>query len=410
MKILQINNCHFRRGGADIAYLNTGELLKFQGHEVLHFSQANTNNEEADTEAYFINRINYFKNSFFGNAISIPRLFYSTEAKNKISHLIIDFKPDIAHIHLHKLYITSSILPILKKHNIPIVITLHDYGMLCPHNLMLDGKMNICKKCVRGTALNCIINKCNRNNIIYSCFSSFEYIFQAKFYPFEKYFNKIIAVSKFGQKLHQESGIFRRKIDHIYNFYPNIELLGNNYPGEYFLYFGRLSKEKGIKTLINAWIKKERKSILKIVGTGEMYEELIYITTKHPNIEITGYKSGDDLKLLIKKAFFIIVPSEWYENNPLTIIEAYANGKPVIGANVGGIPEIIVNNKTGFLFTMKDVNELSNIIEHAENLSPESYKQMSFDARTFANNNFSSQNHYTKLIELYKNAIKEYHK
>lgn len=406
MKILQINSCHYRRGGADVAYLNTGILLEYYGHEVYYFSQENNKNFTSKSLKYFIKEINFFGNSCLKSFFSIPRFFYSFEAKNNISRLLIDLKPDIAHIHLYKANLTSSILPELKKHKIPVIITLHDYDMLCPQNLMLDGKMNICSKCVTGSALNCIIYKCNRNNFLFSCISSFEFFFRTTFFPFEKYFNKIIAVSKFGQKLHQESGKFRSEIYHLYNFYPNIELNEiNKTKGIYFLYFGRLSKEKGLMTLYSAWISKIRGSVLKIVGIGEMYNEMRILTSNNSNIELLGFKSGNELNTLIRDASFVIVPSEWYENNPLTIIEAYANGKPVIGSKIGGIPEIIDDGNTGYLFEMKSVQELSNKISIAENIDDKEYLRLSINARNFAKKHFNPVNHYNSLINHYKQTI-----
>ncbi|HET9570200.1 MAG TPA: glycosyltransferase [Bacteroidales bacterium] len=407
MKILQINNCHYSRGGADIVYLNTGKLLEDHGHQVFYFSQKNQKNIYAATSNYFVNETNYFRNSFFEKLFSIPRFFYSLEARKKISKLIIDLHPDVAHFHLYKAVLTPSILMELKKHKIPTIITLHDYGFLCPHNSMLNGKLNICSRCVKGSALNCIVHKCNRNNIFLSSISAFEYLFQRTFFPFEKYFDHIISVSKFGQKLHQNSGYFKRSVDHLYNYYPKIETTEPNCTkGNYFLFLGRLSVEKGIKTLFSAWLNTDRNSMLKVVGTGEMFDELNQMSKDNHNIQLLGFKSGNDLDVLIREASFIIVPSEWNENNPLTIIEAYANGKPVIGSNAGGIPEIIQNGKTGFLFEMKSVKELSDIIDFAEKTNEQEYSRLSANARQFAVDNFAEDKHYNSLMSIYNNLLK----
>jgi glycosyltransferase involved in cell wall biosynthesis len=406
MKILQINNIHFRRGGADIVYLNTGQLLENYGHQVFYFSQENEKNENTNSKDYFVKETNYFDKSFLSKIYSIPRFFYSNESKNNLTKLISDLKPDAAHIHLYKGTLTPSILQALKTNTVPVIITLHDHGLLCPHNSMLDGKMNICTRCVNGSALNCITNKCNRNNLMLSTISSLEYIFHKTFFPFEKYFDSIIAVSKFGQKLHMDSGQFSRKVDHLYNFYPNLsntEICSTK--GEYILYFGRLSAEKGIKTLFSSWIMEERKSTLKVVGTGELFEELNTIASETSTIHMLGFKSGEELNKLIRESSFIIVSSECNENNPLTIIEAYANGKPVIGSNVGGIPEIINDGETGFLFEMGSVNDLSDKITKAETIDEEEYYRLSTNARKFADEHFSEESHYNALMSIYNNLI-----
>jgi glycosyltransferase involved in cell wall biosynthesis len=408
MKILQVNNCHFRRGGADIVYLNTGEILENHGHEVFYFSQENEKNDNSNSNYYFVKETNYFDKSFLSKIYSIPRFFYSNESKSKLSKLIKDLKPDLAHIHLYKGVLTPSILQVLKSNDVPVIISLHDYGLLCPHNLMLDGKMNICTRCVNGSALNCITHKCNRNNLMLSTISSLEFIFHKAFFPFDKYFDKIIAVSKFGQSIHQKSKSLFDKIVHLYNFYPDLNQTEiNTKKGGYILYFGRLSAEKGVETLFSAWLKYDRKSKLKIVGTGELFEELNKIAIQTSNIEMLGFKSGDELNTLIREASFIIVPSEWYENNPLTIIEAYANGKPVIGSNVGGIPEIINDGETGFLFEMGSVKDLSDKITKAELIDREEYYRLSTNARKFADEHFSEESHYQSLISVYENLIKD---
>jgi glycosyltransferase involved in cell wall biosynthesis len=406
MKILQINSCHYRRGGADVVYLNTGKLLENHGHIVYYFSQESSENLESTTSKYFIKETDYFDKSFLYKIYSVPRFFYSNEAKSQISKLVTELKPDVAHIHLYKGVLTPSILLELKKNKIPVVITLHDYGFLCPHNSMLDGQMNICDKCIQGTALNCIINKCNRNNLILSTVSSLEFIFQKTFFPFEKYFDRIIAVSKFAQTLHQKSGQFKRKIDHLYNFYPNIDKKElNSKKGTYFLYFGRLSPEKGLKTLFSAWLTKNRKSKLKVVGNGELFDELSQLASGNKSIEMLGYKTGLELIEIIREASFIIVSSECNENNPLTIIEAYSKGKPVIGSNTGGIPEIIDDGNTGYIFEMKSVEDLSDKIEMAESINEKEYARLSENSRSFAELHFSEETHYNALLGIYKELI-----
>ena len=406
MRILQINNIHYKRGGADVVYLNTGKLLDKKGHKIFYFSQKNEKNDDLYSEEYFIDEVNYFDKSLIDKVFTIPRFFYSYEAKKKLSKLIKEIQPHLAHVHLYKGFLTPSILIALKENKVPIVITLHDYGLLCPHNLMLDGNMNICSRCVNGSALNCIINKCNRNDLLLSTISSIEYIFHRDIIPFEKYFNKIIAVSKFGKKIHLESGKFKGKIAHLYNFYPNLSLtVPNIEKGNYFIYFGRLSKEKGILTLCNAWIREERKLKLKIVGTGELFDELQEKFNNKSNIEILGYKSGLELINLIQESAFVIVPSEWYENNPLTIIEAYANGKPVIGSDTGGIPEIINHGATGFIFEMGSVKGLSDMLIQAESITEIEYQSLSINARKFAEDNFSEDMHYNSLIDIYNSVL-----
>ena len=276
---------------------------------------------------------------------------------------------------------------------------------------MLDGKLNISEKCITGSVFNCVKDKSNRNSYLLSLVSTFEYIFHSIFFPFDKYFDTIVAVSKFSQSKHLESTKFKWSIDHLYNFSPllniNAELIKQK--SSYLLYFGRLSKEKGIKTLIKAFAGIKGNIKLKVVGTGSLELELNkYIYENNiSNIEMVGYKSGDTLHKLIKEAFFVVVPSEWYENNPMTIIESYCFGVPVIGSRVGGIPEIIDEDQTGFTFEMGNVNDLMITINKAINLSKDEYFKMKHNARLFSEKNFSPSHHYKDLIRLYNRTIEQ---
>ena len=414
MKILQINNCHFRRGGADIVYINTGELLTNYGNDVSYFSVKNKFNIKTCYSKYFVNSVNYFPSSFLKRVIKVPRFFYSFEAARKLQNLLRNCRPDIAHVHLYKGGLTSSILWVLKKNKIPILVTLHDYGFIDPHNLLLDGNLNISESTINGSAFNCFFQRSNRNSYFLSLISTMEYLFHSIFFPFDKSFDSIIAVSLFSKFKHLESKKFNWSIDHLYNFSPlldkNIVTFANK--NSYLLFFGRLSKEKGVETLIDAISILSSNVLLKIVGSGELEEKLKDIISKRKlsNIEMLGYKNGDELYNLIKLSSFVVVPSKWYENNPMTIIESYSFGVPVIGSRVGGIPEIIQEDITGFTFKMGDASDLARTISKALNLTEKEYLEMTINARRFAQTNFSPQEHYEKLMKIYNKIILKYKK
>jgi glycosyltransferase involved in cell wall biosynthesis len=175
--------------------------------------------------------------------------------------------------------------------------------------------------------------------------------------------------------------------------------------GSYYLYFGRLSHEKGLVTLINAFNALPDLR-LKIVGEGPMESSLREIAGA--NIEFCGYQSGDTLRTTIRDSKAIVVPSEWYENNPMTIIEASMAGVPTIGARIGGIPEIIVEGKTGYIFTSKSASELTEAVSKLESLTPEQYQTMSLECRKFADEKFSSRALYDKIIKFYTSILESY--
>jgi glycosyltransferase involved in cell wall biosynthesis len=408
MKILQINNFHLRRGGADIVYLNTINLLKKHGEQVIDFSQISSNNENSQYADSFVDNFDILKFPFYKKLIKTPRQLYSFETKQKLSQLIEKTKPDIAHIHLYKGVLTASILSVLKKYDIPAAITLHDYSLLCPRNILFNAENKICEKCITSTSLNCVIHRCNRKNFFYSTINFIEYNLNNKFFKPERNFDKIIAVSLFSFNKHLLRKNLRNHLVHLYNFSPGLEEIEvNNTKGKYFLYFGRLSIEKGLSTLIEAFGRLDKSYSLKIVGTGPLQAEIKKQVqlNKCSNVEILGYKSGMELNCLIRNSSFVIVPSEWYENNPMTIVEAFSYGKPVIGSRVGGIPELIFEGRTGFGFEMANITDLIKVIQKANGLTKDEYLVMSKNARNFAIENFSEESHYKKLINLYSEML-----
>jgi len=410
MKILQINNCHYRRGGADVVYLNTYELLRRKGHDVKCFSSINKNNINFGQNNFFTKDIKFFNINLFQKFTIFFRFFYSIDNRNKIKSLLKLNHFDIAHVHTYKGTLTPSILLELKKHNIPIVFTAHDYGLMDPHNALMNGRFEISENTINKYPFYTVIDKANRNSYLYSFITFLEYKFNNIIFPFEKNFKKVICVSKFSFNKHLECNRFNFNLEHLYNFIPNLNKLKTNpIKGKYFLYSGRLSVEKGIMTLLNSWENVENDIILKIAGDGPLREEIIFFIKekKMSNIQYVGFKQKNELFDLILNSSFQIVPSECYENNPLAIIESYAMGKPVIASNIGGIPEIVKDNQTGFLFEMKNLKNLSNIINHSAKINDKDYLHLSKNSRKFAQENFSEDVHYLKLMTIYSNLILE---
>lgn len=408
MKILLINNCHYRRGGADVVYLNTGDLLESRGHNVAYFSTKSEYNYPSPYSGFFINDIDALKLNFIEQLVFMPRKLYSWQSGRNLEKVINQFKPDLAHIHLYKGGLTAAILPVLRKRRVPTVITLHDYSLLCPRNIMIDGNGNICERCLTATRLNCVYHRCNRRNLYYSIVNYLEFVINNNLFNPKHYFRKIICVSRFNYLKHSLHPLFRDRFIHLYNFYPLLSQSSpNTQKGNYLLFYGRLAPEKGVMTLINTWKRLSKDVHLKIIGEGAM-SAMIKDEIKSSNlsnIEFLGFRKGEELFGYIRNASFVLVPSEWYENNPLTIVEAYSSGKPVIGSNIGGIPELILEGKTGFLFTMGDSAALEVKINIAVNMSSNDYLTMSETAYRFACDKFSEKTHYRDLLNIYSEVV-----
>lgn len=412
MKILLIDNFFYRKGGAEVVFLNTGKLLEEHGEEVVYFSQKWDKNLSCKDEKYFSQGISADTQGVINKIKGVSKYFYNREAATMIEKLIVAEKPDVAHIHLFWGGISPSVLKALKKYNVPVVHTVHDYRMICPAYAFRDISGNVCEKCKGGKYYKCIANRCSRGNIVMSALMSMEMYFRNAFINPRKYIDGFMFVSNFAKNKHfeHEPGFRDCRCVTMYNFQDasvlaNVDDTIDTYDS-YYLFYGRLSEEKGIKTLIQA-MKQFPNLKLKIVGTGPLEDELkkLCVENKLGDVEFLGFKSGDELFDLVRRAKFTCVPSEWYENNPMTIIEAYTLRTPVIGAAIAGITEIVDDGNTGYLFESGNVNSLVEAIKKSAEISKDDYIKMKDNADEFADENFDKEKYYNKLIDLYKATI-----
>lgn len=407
MKILLINNFHYEFGGASVVYLNTARILENQGHQVIFFSIKDDNNLQTDSEKYFINRKIKVGVNNKNNAKKFTNYFYNKQAATNLDLLLKENKPDIAHIHLFYGGITSSILPVLKKNGVPIVYTAHDYRLICPAYTFLNGSGNICESCKGHAFYKCTINRCSKGNLLQSFVMSLEMYYRNIFFSPNKYIDAFIFVSNFSKikNLQYMPKLANKSTLVLYNS-SKIERIDTKIKENYFLYYGRISHEKGLLTLLSVF-KNLPNVYLKIVGTGPLLQKLkVYVNdNKLNNVDFLGFKTGKELIEIVSKAYFVIVPSEWYENNPMTIVESYSLGTPVIGAEIGGISEIIVNAETGYTFVSRDSEDLENKIKTSMSLSKEQYSKMCFKANDFALKYFNETEYYSQIIDFYTNVI-----
>lgn len=407
MKVLQINNYHYVRGGSDRVYFETSKLLEKNGHDVLFFSVKDELAEKHYSDKYFIEPFNYENIGSLNKIKMAVQFLYNKEAHDNLELLIKNEKPDIAHLHIFYGHLTSSILPVLAKYNIPAVMSVHDYRMLCPANVMRDNEGKICEKCSEGNYFNCMFGKCTKQSLVYSSIAAMECFVRDRFFPYEKYIDKFIMVSQFIMDKHiQYKPSLISKCEQVYNFIDLDKYSPNFSHEDYYLYFGRLSREKGVMTLLKAW-RNFPDLQLKIVGTGEIEEDAKRYIDRYNmvNVELVGFLNGDALFDVVKKSKFICVPSEWYENNPMTVIEGFALGKPVIGAKIGGIPELIMEGFNGYLFDSGDLDDLTNSIKKAESVSDDHYSLLGKNARNFAEEHFNESKHYKELLKVYERLL-----
>lgn len=413
MKIILINNFHYLKGGSEAVYFNTAELLKEHGHEVIFFSFRREENTLCNQEKYFVN---------VGSSLcQLKAYFYNKEAAQQLEKLLKAEKPDIAHVHLFWGGLSPSIFKILKKHRVPLVHTAHDYRMVCPSYTFKDGAGKACERCKKWNYYQCALHRCSKGSIVQSMLMTLEmYIRQLLFNPL-KNISGFVFVSHFSEQKHIEHqpGFQRANRIVLYNYTNPLFSLDLSMKDDYFLFFGRLSFEKGIPTLLKVFARHPELQ-LKIVGTGPLEETLKaeYPTKEsaltgapvqpqkcYENIQFVGYHSGETLAELVRSARFVCVPSECYENNPMTIVESYSYGTPIIGADIGGIPEILDEGITGYLFKSGDVDDLDRVISIAASVDEQKYINLCNSAYEFYRKNFSEQHHYERLIDFYQQTM-----
>ncbi len=407
MKILLINKFLYPKGGDAISTLKTGKLLSGKGQEVFYWGMKYPANPEYPYSEYFVDNVDYEGDLSLTQKMSDSfNILYSLEAKRKIEKFIKIIRPDIVHLHNFAHQISPSILDVFRKYNIPTVMTMHDYKMVCPsYTMFSNGKP--CEKCKNGRYYWCFIKKCTKNSSAKSLINVIEMYLHHKILHIYKGIDIFISPSIFLKNKLQEMG-FRQKTVHLFNFLDTKDYLPEfGSKDKTICYLGRLSEEKGLFRLLEAMRSINTK--LKIIGDGPIREDLKEKVRKEnlKNVSFLGYKSGSELKGEVRKSMALVIPSEWYENNPIAVLEAFALGKPVIGARIGGIPELVKDEQTGFVFESGNLDDLRDKIKHLLRNSGLAI-DMGKNARKFVEENFNSEKYYRELMKIYKMAIKSH--
>ena len=410
MKILLVNKFHYIKGGSETYYFGLGELLEKSGHDVIYFSMKDDKNKPCPQEKYFVENVDF--NAPMGKFKLMKtalKMLYSREAKKKFKKLILDEKPDIIHLNIFQSQLTGSIVDVAHKYRIPIVYTAHDLKSVCPNYQMLNHG-EVCEKCLHGKYINCFKTSCMKDSRLKSLLATME----ADVYKRRKTYRKmdlIITPSEFYKRKIDEAKIADCPVIHMTNFLPQ----GTQYSavskvGDYILYFGRLSREKGIITLVEAYSRSNCDLPLYIVGTGPVKEEVegkIKELSMVDKIKLLGFKSGRELKDIVAASRCVVLPSEWYENGPYSIMEAMAAGKPVIVSNLGGLPELVDDGVTGYIVPAKDAEKLAEAIKKMSDMPSRHLLAMGQAATQKAKFMFDAQKYAREIIEKYGDLLDE---
>ena len=408
MKILLINWSWYPTGG-DWTYVeNIHKLYESHGHEVIPFSTHNKKNVFSSFSKNFVSSYDFKelnKSKTINNGIKAIRTsVVSSDALYKLDRVLNEHDIQVAHLHNIHHYITPAIVEKLHKKGIKILWTLHDYKIICPENSFVsNGKL--CEKCMDGSFYHCALNRCKKNSVLASALASFEayYYHKKKTYQLVDCYlcPSVFIMEKFKQFGFDAKKLFLTnscydisRIDTFIEQHTNfVTQTGND---KFILYVGRLEDIKGVKTLIMA--VKDTGIKLKIAGMGNAQEEIHSLVTREniSNVEMLGLINKNEVFELTQKAAFGVCPSEWYENFPFSISETFLFSKPVVGSNIGGIPELVIDGKTGLLFEAGNIPEMrSRLLQlwNDETLT----SLMGVHARVHAYDLYNYKNHWDKI-------------
>jgi len=404
VNVLLVNKYFYPRGGSERTLFDTAALLQAEGHGVSYFSMSHPSNRETSFSRFFVSEIDYERpGSPVRNARAAARLLYSTEARTKLARLLDAARPDIVHLHNIHHQISPSIIPLLKKRGLPVVMTLHDYKMVCPvYTLARDGRP--CEECRGGRFSRCFVHRCAKGSRAKSLLNTAEMILHQRLLRLYRGVDVFLAPSRFLKNKVEEMG-FKGRIVHLPNFLPAAGFESGGGPGEGALYFGRLSPEKGLAVLLEA---AGRTGISwKIAGEGPMRAALGAAIRERSltNVSLLGYKPAEALIPEIRSSMFVVLPSVWYENQPYAVMEAFALEKPVVASRIGGIPELVRDGETGLTFESGNAADLA---EKAMLLarSPERVRDMGRKARRLIETEFSPADHYRRLMGVYASVLR----
>lgn len=416
LKIILVNYRFFVSGGPERYMFNIIDLLQKKGHEVIPFSIKNKLNSPSEYEQYFLEPVGkgdevYFSEQEKSNIKTIlqsfGRMYYSTEAKKKLSQLIEAVKPDLIYVLYYQNKISASIFDTAKKYKIPVVHRISDFGQICANALFFrPAQKDICERCMHGSKWNAVINKCVYDSYIYSALKAGSMAVAEHIVDVQSKIGAFIVPSAFTLKKLAVYGFPENKLHHIPTFFN----VNNNTAGSisyqpFALYIGRIEQEKGAETLVKAFANTNLQ--LKIIGfSNNGFDEKLkhFLKDKTHNIEFLGKKNFSEIVPFLQSCAFTIVPSECYDNFPNAVLESYAFKKAVIASNLGSLTDMVTDGQTGLLFASKDYIQLQqkaalllNNLALCEEYGENGYLKIM--------NEYSEEAHYTKLSEVFNNML-----
>lgn len=398
-RLLAVNNYFYRRGGAEAIFFDHMRLFEEGGWQVVPFAMQHPDNAESPWSSYFVSEIEYGRQrGVLTKLRHAAQIVYSREAQRNLSMLIETVRPHVAHAHNVYHHLSPAIFSTLKDAGIPTVMTAHDLKLACPAYKMLSHGV-VCEKCRGGQIQNVLLNRCVKESIALSGLVLLETFVHRTLGLYRDKVDRIVVPSRFYCDKLIEWGWPADKLVHV----PNFVDLPEQAPvdeGDYFVFAGRLAPEKGVATLIEAAARARQP--LVIAGTGPDDAVLrAQAAASGGDVQFVGHKSGAALIGLIAGAKALVLPSEWYENAPVSLLEAYALNRPVIGADIGGIPEMIRAGETGLIARSGDADDLARVLSEMDAIGATRRAAMGAAGRAWVGEEFSSTAYRNRMTDIY---------
>jgi len=398
--LLSVNNYHYPRGGAEVVFFRHNDLLAESGWTVVPFCMRHPQNRPSGWDEHFVEEIEHGQDYSLGQKLRKGlKSVYSFEARAKVQELIGRVSPDVCHAHNVYHHITPSVLGAVKQRGVPLVMTLHDLKLACPAYSMLSrGK--VCERCRDGGLFHVALQRCVKGSLPMSLLVMAESYLHRLLKSYVGNVDCFVVPSRFYLRKLAEWGFEGEQFVYVPNFVDACGIRPAPDPGRRFVYFGRLSIEKGVETLIAAAARADVG--VDLIGTGPDLDRLRRLAAAlGADARFLGFLSGEALDAAIRDARAVAVPSEWYENAPLTVLEAYALGKPVIASRIGGLPELVEHGETGWLFEAGAADELTALLRDVRGAPDDEIRAAGERGRDRVTTEFSPRRYLDRIGDLY---------
>jgi glycosyltransferase involved in cell wall biosynthesis len=405
-RVLLCHNSYTVLGGAEVFYRDLGRLLTDNGHDVMFFSARDGSEEAVRGYEYFPSAADYSSGSITRRALALPKMIYNLDAKQSMARLIRDFKPQLIHVCAIYVKLTPSILDAARAAGVPVVMSCNDYKHICP-NYKLFHHGRVCEECKGGRFYRAIANRCCHDSLAYSIASSVESYAHGLMDIYRRNVHTFLFASHFMARKTEEfwgKGAFRWEI--LRNPFDAGRVVASQEVGDYALYFGRLIDEKGIDVLLGAAALAPEVPLL-VVGDGPDRARLESQARRMrlPQVRFLGPKWGAELDPLLRHCRFVVVPSLWHENFPYVILQAFACGRPVVGAARGGIPELVEDGVRGLIYEAADGEALASAMRCLMR-DAGAARRMGAQAKSYVDAEFNDARIYARLMQIYGQVIR----